>query len=163
MKKCRFPGIVCSFLFISFQMQAQQKINAANEKKVDALLQKMSLEEKVGQMAQVSIESLGSTNNQAFTFSDKMKDAVVNYKIGSILNTPGLQTAADWNRIISEIQQTAQQTKLKIPVLYGLDDIHGVNYVAGTTLLPQQIGQAATWNRQLVFNEGVVTAYEARA
>lgn len=159
----RFTGIVCSLLFITCQMQAQQKINPVIEKKVDALLKQMSLEEKVGQMAQVSIESLGAIKDKVFTFSDKMKDAVVNYKIGSILNTPGLQTASDWNRIITEIQRAAQQTKLKIPVLYGLDDIHGVNYVAGSTLFPQQIGQAATWNRQLIFNAGVITAYESRA
>jgi beta-glucosidase len=167
MKKFLFPGlagsIVCSLLFISARVQAQQKINPVIEKKVDALLQQMTLEEKVGQMAQVSIESLGTTKDQAFTFSDKMKDAVVNYKIGSILNTPGLQTATDWNRIITEIQQTALQTKRKIPVLYGLDDIHGVNFVAGATLFPQQIAQAASWNRQLVFNAGVITAYEGRA
>jgi len=155
--------IICSLAFICCQVQAQQKINPAIEKKVDALLKQMTLEEKVGQMAQVSIESLGSIKDKVFTFSDKMKDAVVNYKIGSILNTPGLQTAADWNRIITEIQNTAQQTKLKIPVLYGLDDIHGVNYVAGSTLFPQQIGQAATWNRQLIYNAGVITAYECRA
>jgi beta-glucosidase len=163
MKMFRFTGIVCGLLFIICQIQAQQKINPAIEKKVDALLKQMTLEEKVGQMAQVSIESLGAIKDKVFTFSDKMKDAVVNYKIGSILNTPGLQTASDWNRIIAEIQQAAQQTKLKIPVLYGLDDIHGVSYVAGSTLFPQQIGQAATWNRQLIFNAGVITAYESRA
>ncbi|HEX6430031.1 MAG TPA: glycoside hydrolase family 3 N-terminal domain-containing protein [Niastella sp.] len=168
MKMFPFAGlrcsIVCSLLVISASsVQAQQKINPAIEKKVDALLQQMTLEEKVGQMAQVSIESLGTTKDQAFTFSDKMNDAVSNYKIGSILNTPGLQTATDWNRIIAEIQQAAQQTKRKIPVLYGLDDIHGVNYVAGATLFPQQIAQAASWNRQLVFNAGVITAYEGRA
>jgi beta-glucosidase len=156
-------SIVCSFLVIVTSLQAQQKLNPVIEKKVDALLKQMTLEEKVGQMAQVSIESLGTTKDRAFSFSDKMKDAVANYKIGSILNTPGLQTAADWNRIVSEILQTALQTKLKIPVLYGLDDIHGVNFVAGATLFPQQIGQAASWNRQLVFNAGVITAYEGRA
>lgn len=156
-------SIICNLLLISAPILAQQKINPAIEKKVDALLKTMTLEEKVGQMAQVSIESLGTTKDQAFTFSDKMKDAVVNYKIGSILNTPGLQTAGDWNRIITEIHQTVQQTKSKIPVLYGLDDIHGVNFVAGATLFPQQIGQAASWNRQLVFNAGVITAYEGRA
>jgi beta-glucosidase len=163
MKMFPFPGLVCSLLFLSVPVLAQQKINPAIEKKVTALLQQMTLEEKVGQMAQVSIESLGFMKGQAFSFSDKIKDAVVNYKIGSILNTPGLQTASDWNRIITEINQTAQQTKRKIPVLYGLDDIHGVNYVAGATLFPQQIAQAASWNRQLVFNAGVITAYEARA
>ncbi|MGZ3880209.1 MAG: glycoside hydrolase family 3 N-terminal domain-containing protein [Flavisolibacter sp.] len=146
------------------KLNAQQKIDPAIESKVDALLKQMTLEEKVGQMAQVSIESVGSLKGQQFSFSDKMKDAVVNYKVGSLLNTPGaLQSASDWNRIITEIQNMAQQTRLKIPVLYGLDDIHGVNYVAGTTLFPQQIGQAATWNPELVHNAGVITAYEGRA
>lgn len=151
-------------LGLTKQTIAQQKIDPAIETKVDALLKQMTLEEKVGQMAQVSLESLGSLKGGKFSFNDKLKDAVVNYKIGSILNTPGaLQSASDWNRIISEIQNTAQQTGLKIPVLYGLDDIHGVNYVAGTTLFPQQIGQAATWNPELVHNAGVITAYEGRA
>ena len=146
------------------KLNAQQKIDPAIESKVDALLKQMTLEEKVGQMAQVSIESLGSSKGEQFSFSDKMKDAVVNYKLGSILNSPGpLQSASDWNRIITEIQNAAQQTRLKIPVLYGLDDIHGVNYVAGTTLFPQQIGQAATWNPELVRNAGIITAYEGRA
>ncbi len=146
------------------QIHAQQTINPAIETKVDALLKQMTLEEKVGQMAQVSIESLGKSKGQKFSFNDKMKDAVVNYKIGSVLNTPGpLQSASDWNRLITELQTAAQQTRLKIPILYGLDDIHGVNYVAGTTLFPQEIGQAATWNPELVRNAGVITAYEARA
>ena len=56
-----------------------------------------------------------------------------------------------------------KKQKSKIPVLYGLDDIHGVNYMAGSTLFPQEIGQAATWNRQLVYNGAVITAYESRA
>lgn len=160
-RKFGFNIIISIGLF--FQMNAQQKINPVIEKKVNALLKQMTLQEKIGQMAQVSIESLGSIQGKTFSFSNKLKDAVVNYKIGSILNTPGLQTASDWNRIISEIQNAAQQTPLKIPVLYGLDDIHGVNYVAGSTLFPQQIGQAATWNRELIYNIGVITAYESRA
>src|SRR6476620_5063771 len=164
MKKSSGLVIVLLIAFVvANPVLAQQKTDPAVESKVDALLKQMTLEEKVGQMAQVSIESLGGTKGQQFSFSDKMKDAVVNYKIGSILNTPGLQTASDWNRIITEIQNAAQQTRLKIPVLYGLDDIHGVNYASGTTLFPQQIGQAATWNRQLVHDGGVITAYEARA
>src|ERR1700750_3019906 len=81
---------------------AQQKLNPAIEAKVNALLKQMTLEEKVGQMAQVSIESLGASQGQQFSFKEKMKDAVVNYKIGSILNSPGpLQSAQDWNRLIT--------------------------------------------------------------
>ena len=95
-------------------LNAQQKIDAAIETKVDALLKQMTLEEKVGQMAQVSIESLGSSKGQQFSFSEKMKDAVVNYKLGSILNSPGpLQSAQDWNRLITEMQDAAKQTRLK--------------------------------------------------
>lgn len=149
---------------LSFVSNAQQKINPAIETKVTALLKQMTLEEKVGQMAQVSVESLGSGRGNQFSFSDKLKDAVVNYKIGSILNSPGpLQSVSDWNRIITEIQDRSKETRLKIPVLYGLDHIHGLSYVSGSTLFPQPIGQAATWNRQLAFNAGVITAYESRA
>jgi beta-glucosidase len=160
----QFFGLVVTFVMLTSQLIAQQRIDPAIEAKVDALLKQMTLEEKVGQMAQVSLESLGSLKGDKFSFGDKMKEAVVNYKVGSVLNTPGaLQSASEWNRIITEIQNTAQQTRLKIPVLYGLDDIHGVNYVGGTTLFPQQIGQAATWNTELVRSAGVITAYEGRA
>src|SRR5438270_13081383 len=161
------PKTILLFLLvtsITLASNAQKKLNPAIESRIDALLKSMTLEEKVGQTAQISIESIGKNSGQVFSFSDKMKDAVINYKIGSVLNTPGpLQSASDWNRIITELQDAAKQTKAKIPILYGLDDIHGVNYVAGTTLFPQEIGQAATWNRQLIYNLGVITAYESRA
>ena len=138
------------------------------ESKIDVLLKQMTLEEKVGQMAQVAIDVIGKVDYSKQTFTvdqEKLNDVVVNYKAGSILNSPPgiLLTAQQWNEVMNSIQAAAQKTKLKIPVLYGLDDIHGVNYAAGTTLFPQQIGQAATWNRQLVYDAGVITAYEGRA
>ena len=163
MKWSKYFVCLPSFLVV-YTVVISQTLNPAIESKINQLLKQMTLEEKVGQMAQVSIESLGSSKGQVFSFSDKLKDAVVNYKLGSILNSPGpLQTAQDWNRIVAEIQEAAKQTKLKIPVLYGLDDIHGVSYAAGATLFPQEIGQAATWNRQLIHDAAVITAYEGRA
>ena len=148
--------------------QTATKINAAIEPKIDQLLKQMTLEEKVGQMAQVAIDVIGKVDYSKQTFTidpDKVNDVVVNYKAGSILNTPPglLLTAQQWNQVLSDIQSAAQKTRLKIPILYGLDDIHGVNYAAGTTLFPQEIGQAATWNRQLVYDGAVITAYESRA
>ncbi len=136
-----------------------------NESKINAMVKQMTLEEKVGQMAQVSVESLGKTEGDNFVFDEaKLKDAVQNFKIGSILNSPGIPLkAAQWNAVVEQIQKAAKQTKMKIPVLYGLDDNHGCNYVLDATLFPQQIGQSATWNRQLIFNAGVITAYESRA
>jgi beta-glucosidase len=150
-------------VLMAMNMHAIGQLHPSIEAKVDRLLKQMTLEEKVGQMAQVSIESLGGSKNGVFSFSDKMTEAVVNYKVGSVLNTPGLQSVQDWNRMIAEIQAQAQKTRLKIPVLYGLDNVHGVNYVNGTTLFPQEIGQAATWNRQLIYDGAVITAYESRA
>jgi beta-glucosidase len=161
--------ISCSYIFLLSIIAMSspgisQSRNAAIESKISAIVKKMTLEEKVGQMAQVSIESLGKIENGTFVFNkEKFRDAVVNYKIGSMLNTPGLQNAQQWNDIIGQVQKAALETRMKIPVLYGLDDNHGVNYVAGATLFPQQIGQAATWNRDLVYNAGIITAYESRA
>src|SRR4029079_12919552 len=120
-----FACLLCLGLIVNHVIaQTASQLNASIESKVDKLLKQMTLEEKVGQMSQVSIESLSGSNGQVFTFSDKMKDAVINYKLGSILNSPGpLQAPQDWNRLITEMQEAAKQTRLKIPVLYGLDDI----------------------------------------
>ncbi|KAA9038078.1 beta-glucosidase [Ginsengibacter hankyongi] len=156
--------LLIAIIALPLKNKAQQVNDPAIDAKVNALVKQMTLEEKVGQMAQVSIESLGKIRNGNFVFDqDTFKKAVIQYKIGSILNTPGLQNAQQWNNIIQEIQNAAKQTRLKIPVLYGLDDNHGVNYVAGATLFPQEIGQAATWNPELIYNAGVITAYESRA
>ena len=154
----------CLIIFSVVKSKAQTAEAVINTK-VQTLLKQMTLQEKVGQMAQVSIESLGKIQGDNFVFdAAKLKDAVENYKIGSILNAPGIPlTAAQWNVVIGEIEKAANETKMKIPVLYGLDDNHGCNYVLDATLFPQEIGQAATWSRELVYNGAVITAYESRA
>ena len=162
--KIRRSHIIIFLFILIVVLPVEGKAQNANAAKINAMIKQMTLEEKVGQMAQVSIESLGSMQNGNFVFNqDKFRDAVINYKIGSLLNTPGLMNAQQWNGIIEQIQNATKETRMKIPVLYGLDDNHGVNYVAGATLFPQEIGQAATWNRKLVFDAGVITAYESRA
>jgi beta-glucosidase len=147
-------------LSTSFTANAQQN----NEAKITALLNKMTLEEKVGQMAQITVDVIGG--GRPFKLDpQKLKEAIVTYKLGSVLNTSDnrAMTTAAWNEVITQIQNEANNTANKIPVIYGLDDIHGVTYVAGSTFFPQQIGQAATFNRELVRMGGVVTAYESRA
>ena len=163
-KSITYCFFISCLLIIVSSVNAQTNETAVNSK-VNALVKQMSLEEKVGQMAQVSIESLGKIEGDNFVFDQaKLKDAVENYKIGSILNAPGIPlTAAQWNDVVGQIEKAANETKMKIPVLYGLDDNHGCNYVLGATLFPQEIGQAATWNPSLIFNAGVITAYESRA
>jgi len=159
-----------AFLFLMITLgstHASAQVNSANETKINALLKQMTLEEKVGQMAQVAIDVIGKTDYAHDTYAldqSKVEDVINNYKAGSILNTPGaLLSASDWNQVINGINNAAQKNRLKIPVIYGLDHIHGVSYVGGGTLFPQPIAQAATWNRQLIFNAAVITAYESRA
>ncbi|MEQ8580894.1 MAG: glycoside hydrolase family 3 N-terminal domain-containing protein [Marinoscillum sp.] len=140
--------------------------------KIEALLAKMTLEEKVGQMAQVTLDVI--TKGETVYVSDEpleldltlVKEAILDYKVGSILNTANnrARTIEQWNTIVSEIQNIAvNQSRLGIPVIYGIDAIHGATYTAGATFFPQQIGLAATWNRELVRQGAEITAYETRA
>ncbi len=145
---------------------------SGKEAKVEALLKKMTLEEKVGQMAQITLDVIGKggdryTSAEPFALDEKeLEKALVQYKIGSVLNTSNnrARTTAVWHNIITQIQKTAlTKNKNKIPVLYGIDAIHGETYTVGATMFPQQIGQAATFNRALVRQGAEISAYETRA
>lgn len=156
-------AIAFSSGFMAFSQTRQEA-----KKSIDDLISQMSLEEKIGQMGQVAIEQVGDVDKKAKTFvinEDKLRNVIVKYKIGSILNTPSgvVLTQSQWNDIIHKINKIANTNNPKIPVIYGLDDIHGANFVAGFTSFPQQLGLAATWNKMLVQEAGAVTAYESRA
>ena len=132
---------------------------------VEALVARMTLEEKVGQMTELEIGMI-SNGKGAKTKIDtaKLEKAIGKYGVGSIINvTDECFTIDEWHEIIRQIQESAQRTKLKIPVLYGIDSIHGVNYTAGSTLFPQELGMAATWNPELMKRAAEITALETRA
>jgi beta-glucosidase len=133
--------------------------------RVEALLRQMTLEEKVGQMTQLQIGMVTTGGDQTIQIDPaKLEKAVVRYGVGSILNVSGEALTADkWHEIIRQIQEAAQRTRLRVPVIYGIDSIHGANYVQGTTLYPQEIGMAATWNPELMRRLGEVTGMETRA
>lgn len=150
---------------------AQQK-QSPLQQKVNSLLAKMTLEEKVGQMAQITLDVIGKgkdrfSSDEPFSLDEAaMEKALVKYKLGSVLNASNnrARTPQQWYEIINRIQQVAMtKNKNAIPVLYGIDAIHGETYTAGATMFPQQIGQAATFNRALVFKGAEITAYETRA
>ena len=125
---------------------------------LDSLMSTLSLEDKVGEMTQLTLGMLcdGSgpyTLDEPHTLNEeKLKTAIVDLKIGSILNSGGHAYAPlKWNTLIEGIQAAATQEKTSgIPVLYGIDAIHGATYTSGAELSPQQIGLAATWNTELV-------------
>jgi beta-glucosidase len=133
--------------------------------RIEALLRRMTLEEKVGQMTQLTIDMVTRGKDQAVEIDqEKLQKAVVKYGVGSVLNVTNQALTLDhWYRIIRPIQTAAASTRLKIPVIYGLDSIHGANYVQGSTLFPQQIGMAATWNPALMQRSAEIAAMETRA
>ena len=96
---------------------------------------------------------------------DRIEKAINKYHVGSILNTTNnrARDISTWNKIIDEIQSYALSSETAIPILYGIDGIHGATYIDGATMFPQQIGTAATWDIKNSFNMGMVTAYETRA
>ena len=135
------------------------------DKKVDALIAQMTLEEKVGQMTEVTSDVVSTTKNGVHEIDpEKIKEAILKYHVGSILNVSGhAYDRKHWYEVISAIQAEAAQDRLKIPVIYGIDAIHGVTYTLGSTLFPQEIAMAATFNRQIAYQAGTITAYETRA
>jgi beta-glucosidase len=137
-----------------------------NSQKIAALLKRMTLEEKVGQMTQLQIGMVSSGSNQTIQIDpQKLEKAVVQYGVGSILNVSEQALPIDrWHDIIGKIQDVAtKKTRLGIPVIYGIDSIHGANYVQGSTLFPQEIGMAATFNPELMKRASEITASETRA
>jgi beta-glucosidase len=135
------------------------------DKKVSELLSKMSIEEKIGQMTQITVTNFDVKGKPGELDAKKLNDAIQKYHIGSILNVPnpGAPTIQLWNKVITTISNEANKTRLKIPVLYGIDAIHGSSYTAGATLFPQQIGMAATFNTAAVQKGAEVSAYETRS
>lgn len=148
-----------------FKEISQRPVRPNNEAKIAALLKKMTIEEKVGQMTQLTIDMVTSGDDQEVRIdAAKLEKAINKYGVGSILNVNNQALPLDrWHEIITGIQTAAQKTRLKIPVIYGIDSIHGANYVQGSTLFPQEIGMAATWNPALMRHAAEITAMETRA
>ncbi len=149
----------------------QAQTNNDMNKQAIEIVSKMTLAEKIGQMAQVSIDAVckGEDTPPTSTLQldmDKLRDVIVNYHVGSLLNSPNTRarTAEWWTNVISQIQDVAlKETRTKVPVIYGLDQIHGATYTAGSTMFPQEIALAATWNPSHAKKMGEITAYETRA
>ena len=69
----------------------------------------------------------------------------------------------EWHTIVGAVQKTSLKSSHQIPVIYGVDAIHGANYIKNSTLFPQEIGLAASWDTAHAIALGKITAYETRA
>ena len=128
----------------------------ARDAEVRALLAKMTLDEKIGQMTQA---------DQEF-----MKDPadIATYFLGSVLSGGSSDPDAGnevehWRAMHAGYQEQARRTRLRIPLLYGVDAVHGHNNVVGAVVFPHNVGLGATRDAKLVEEIGRVTAREIRA
>ncbi len=133
----------------------------AVENKVESVLKKMTLEEKVGQMVQLTA---GAFCTDDLVDTAKVRHLVKEYKIGSFLNTfgPASRPRAVTAEQIKKIQDITME-ELGIPMVYGLDMIHGATYLDDATFYPQEVNLAATFDRSYAEMMGKVIAYESRA
>jgi beta-glucosidase len=127
-----------------------------NDAKVGELLGRMTLEEKVGQMVQANSASLKDPSD------------VENYFLGSVLSGGSSDPKTgnglvDWTDHYDNLQSRTQKTRLRIPLLYGIDAVHGHSNVLGATIFPHNIGLGCSRNPALVERAARVTAVETRA
>lgn len=153
--------------FVSSNILSQNKIERT-DKRVKELISKMTLEEKIGQMTQVTLQAVSKkqgTKDQHHEIDDaKLEEAILKYHVGSILNVYDVAHEVEyWHEVITKIQNIAQKTRLKIPVIYGIDAIHGATYTKGSTLFPQALAVASTWNKEVAKTIGEITSAETRA
>jgi beta-glucosidase len=128
---------------------------AAHDARARALLGTMTLDEKIGQMTQAEQHQL-----------QNLKD-VQAYFLGSVLSggnsDPKTNSLQDWTDTYDRLQSEALKTRLRIPILYGVDAVHGHNNVVGAVVFPHNIGLGATRNAKLVEEISRITAAEVRA
>lgn len=163
------PIILLAFASLNFITVPQKGKNQSVDDKVEQLLSQMTIEEKVGQMTQITMEAISSQRGygeQKHILDTAMvRLALKKYHVGSFLNVYDMAHSLEyWHYLQTFIQDVAtKETRLKIPIIYGIDAIHGVNYTLGATLFPQAISMAATRNRSLVEKAGEITAVEMKA
>ncbi|MEU1490478.1 glycoside hydrolase family 3 N-terminal domain-containing protein [Streptomyces sp. NPDC005776] len=125
------------------------------KKRVADLLARMSPSEKAGQMTQAERNALSSQGD------------IATYDLGSLLSgggsVPTPNTAAAWAKMVDAYQLRAQATRFQIPLIYGVDAVHGHNNVIGSTIMPHNVGLGATRDPRTVEKTGAVTANEVRA
>ncbi|MBN2137480.1 MAG: glycoside hydrolase family 3 C-terminal domain-containing protein [Sedimentisphaerales bacterium] len=167
MRRLSIVVMIFAVMTVSCSRERMRSKEAAISSEVAELLAKMTLEEKVGQMTQVTLEVVAGGDDKGYLKLDakKLRQAVIEHNVGSILNCGGqARTPENWHEIISQIQDLAtKQTRLGIPVIYGIDSIHGVNYATGATIFPQNFAVAATGNVELMEEIGEIVALETKA
>jgi beta-glucosidase len=155
-----FLFLISVFNFNSFSQTSNK------EKTISDLLSKMTLEEKVGQMTNLTLAAITEKNDNPVKLDPvKLREAIVKHNVGSFQNVGNhAYGLTEWHTLINAIQKvTLEETRLKIPSLYCIDAVHGTNYTLNSTLFPHNLGLAATRDPELVRLCAEITAKEVRA
>ncbi|MEU6850292.1 glycoside hydrolase family 3 N-terminal domain-containing protein [Actinacidiphila alni] len=133
--------------------------------RVKDLLKRMTLAEKIGQMDQISVVRMqGDCEWSGGEFTPAcLKKVLVDNAAGSVLSGggagPSVNTPENWAKMVNTVQKYAiDNSRLHIPIIYGVDAVHGHNNVLGATIFPQEIGMGSTWDPDLVGDAGASTA-----
>jgi len=174
----KFKFVIRAIIFIcyilcftmGFTQIRKIELDKTVEDKISLLMGNMTLEEKIGQTCQITLDAVLKTDLNGVVIEpiqldeNKLNEALITYRVGSILNVGShTLTVEEWKLIQQTISNYYHKHFVKIPIIYGIDAIHGVNYTRGSTLFPHEIGLAATWNREILKNSASITASEMRA
>ncbi|MCF8428152.1 MAG: glycoside hydrolase family 3 C-terminal domain-containing protein [Bacteroidia bacterium] len=149
--------------------QCNSNTKTDSKSKAKQLLSQMTLEEKAGQMTQLTIEMISQFKDETIVEphaldTAKLRNVIVNLGVGSILNVGGhTYTLSHWTEIQNAIHAYEKESRLQVPVLYGIDAIHGANYTVGSTLYPQQLALAASFNTDMAYQMANMVASDVRA
>ena len=131
--------------------------------RVQQLLAQMTLEEKIGQMTQLNISAINHTGTNGDVSLDSAKAAALvrDFHIGSFLNGEAVP-AVQWLRYSAALQRIAlRESRLHIPMIYGIDHMHGASYVSGTAIFPHNINLGASFNPALARQAARATVLES--
>ena len=170
MYKIYFFVISLLFLFSCQKDSTSSLLDSKTEDHINSLIDDMTIKEKVGQTCQITLDAILKKDTLGVLLEpheidqEKLNIALINYNVGSILNVSNHTfSLKKWQSIIDNIQTTASKTNHKTPIIYGVDAIHGATYIQNSTLFPQEIGLAATWDTSHARIMAEITAYETRA
>ena len=141
-----------------------QDADAPVDERVEDLLARMTLDEKIGQMMQINMDMINTEEGDMTVVQldpERAEAAMSDYQIGSFLNGFAVPPQ-QWHDFVYELQTIAmEQSRLDIPIIYGIDHMHGASYVEGATIFPHNINVAGTFNEELVRQMARVTVLES--
>ena len=140
---------------------------SSTDARVEALLKRLTLEEKIGEMTQLTLAAVSISRTRsapARLDSAKLEEAIVRRNVGSLLNVWDVALSArQWRDILTTVQRFAARRRVPVPVIFGIDAVHGHQFLREGTVFPQNLAMAATWNPGLLLLTNRIASYEARA